>query len=174
MEGQQVAQNTLPSQQVATEQVTAVTPTHTTKWLVVLLLILFPPAAIYVMGKDKRYHSWFPILLWIYAGVTLSVSLLQLFVLMPKLSTLYQELNAPKRPTLLAQNLLVVLIISALAQIVFGFFLRQKVKTIGELPKTLLWIAIIILVIDYLFLPTAQGIALFSMILPLYNLTSGL
>lgn len=155
--------------QIGQVQTTVCAPT----WLVILLLVFFSPAAWYFMWKEKRYHSWFPILLWIYGGIILIVSSLQLFVVIPKLSTLYQEFNVPQNPRSFSQGFLVVLMIFALIQIGFGIFLKNKIKATDELPKNLMWITIAIFVLDYLPLVSFSGIGIMiSVLLPIYKLTS--
>src|SRR6266851_1043132 len=33
---------------------------HTSEWVVILLLLTIMPVGLYFMFREKRYHSWFP------------------------------------------------------------------------------------------------------------------
>ena len=72
---------------------------ETPLFLVLLLLVFFPPAAWYVMWKEKDYHRWFAWLIGIYGLFTLIGSLLIRFVLIPYSDKLYTSLGL-EQPTI--------------------------------------------------------------------------
>lgn len=166
------------NQQATTQQLSTPTQSntvpqiHTPRWLIILLLFFFPPGAWYFMWKIRAYHAWFPYLLWLYGGVILLLSSLQLFVVIPKLSALYTEIKAAQNNVAFAQNLFIALIVFAVAQIVFSFYLKGRIKSSTEPPWKLMWVTIAIFIIDYLPLAMAPSIGVLSAILPIYNLTS--
>lgn len=73
----------------------AANKTHVPAWIIIMLLLInvTSPIALFFMFLEKRYHSWFPILLWVCAGFwLLFLAVFGIFVL-PQISTLSSNLG---------------------------------------------------------------------------------
>ena len=68
---------------------------HTAVWLVILLFLVFPPAALFIIFKEKYYHGWLAILLWLYAIPLFLTYLVMRISVIPQLENLYKSLNVP-------------------------------------------------------------------------------
>lgn len=143
--------------------------THTSGFIVTLLLFIFPPIAWYFMWKEKRYYSWFVTLIIIYGVVYFLLFASQAFIVGPKLSALYQSMNTAQPTT--SKILPFIMTILTLLQIGFGIYLMGKIKK-GNVTKTNLLISVIILAFDTIGISFAAGSIMLSTILPIYNLTS--
>ena len=67
--------------------------------LVILLILVFPPAAWYLLWRDTTYHRWFTYLLLVYGILTVAFSGVLIFVVMPKLSQLYSQFEPAGPPS---------------------------------------------------------------------------
>lgn len=142
---------------------------HTPVWLVILLFFLFSPVALVIMFKEKYYHKTLPILLWIYAIVLLLVVGSLTFVILPKLSALYAQLQTDNPISflrILNGSFLIILI----GQILFGFWARKKVLAIGFLSKKILTLCLLFILIDAI----APSFIVLSIVEPIYKLTSSI
>lgn len=158
-----------------TQNQTAETSTQTPQtptWLVTLLLLFFPPAAWYFMWKEKRYHFWFPILLWLYGGLTLTVSSVYVFYVLPRILEVFKQLNTqiPSYTPVLSY----LSIIYGLVQLIFGVFLWKRIKSASKMSKNLLIATLGVLIFNLLGAGLFQGMTVMSTITPIYNLTSQL
>jgi len=146
---------------------------HTSIWLIILLIFFFPPIALYFMKKEREYHNWFPIIVWICSGFILVLIVFYSFFTLPRLMLLLEDFDAPNNspPSI---EIMVVLVIFTLAQVIFGFLLKRKLRANNELSRCFMWTAITIIVLDYLFCLLASRILVISSLFPLYDLTSHL
>lgn len=122
--------------------------THVPAWIIIVLLLIniTTPVALFLIFREKRYHSWFPILLWICAGFWLIfLAIFGIFIL-PQISTLSSNLGISSTSIYVPFTLGVLLVI---VQIVCGFILKKKLASGVVLSKKSLWLAMIILVIGY-------------------------
>ena len=121
---------------------------HVPAWIVIILLLInvTAPIGLFLMYREKRYHSWFPILLWVCAGFwLLFLAVFGIFVL-PQISTLSNNLGISSTSVYVPFTLGVLLVI---VQIVSGFILKKKLVSGVGLSKKSLWLAVIILVIGW-------------------------
>lgn len=134
--------------------------------VIVGLIWFFPPAAWYLMWKDKTYHSWFAYLLWIFGGATLVFVFVQSAFVIPKLMYLYSEFNASvPSPWPMA-------IISGaigLAQVLFGAYLRQQFKKNGRIFG---WHMVVFCLTQLTYLVGFPAYMVYSLVRPIYSLSS--
>ena len=149
------------------------TPRRTSAWLVLALLFLFPPAALYFIWKETGYHRWFAYLLWLSGGYGLIMGIIQFTIVLPRLLQLYQDFNADVD--------LVSIYGSAAAPLVFGvvgMFLGvidyHKVSGGNRLSGIWLGVTLVWFGLSYLFTAYAIYLSMYSAILPIYNLTTSL
>lgn len=148
-------------------------PVLTPVWLVVVLLLFFPPAAWYFMWKEKRYHTWFPLVLVLYGSLTLLISSLYVFVVIPNIMQLYKEVFTELPPSTYSGVILGYTGIGiGIAQALFGIYSWRKVKTSGEMSKTILIITLAILIFNFTSASLTQAFFVRSTLIPIYNLTS--
>lgn len=143
----------------------------TSKWVMIVLLLFFPPIAFYLMWREKEYHKWFANLLILVGGLTSTLGIIQTLFITPKLLELYKDFNTeiPTTRSLLTYTL----IIFGIIELIFGFYLNNKLK-IELVTKRLLGLAVSFLLLTYLFGGYLQAKSMLSVITPLYNLTSEL
>lgn len=110
--------------------------------LIILLLWFAAPIAWYMMWKDKRYHSWFPHLMWINGLVFTTIT----FVQMPNI------VNS----SFFNPSVILAILIFALVQVVAGFFLQIKahksIKIVHNLIVPMISVFTLDIVIGYLYL----------------------
>lgn len=135
---------------------------------VLVLLFLFPPAAWYIMWKNKQYHSWFPMLLILNALIPLVTLIIMLLFVVPQLMTLYNNLNV--QPNFSPYPLIITAIILSGIQILFAIYIRQRVKKYGQLSQNLLVVTLIFLITNFLITFLGIGAIQLSIISPIYNL----
>jgi len=148
------------------------TPAHTPVWLIVLLLLLFWPAAFYLMYKDKRFHTWFPVLLWIYAIPFLLLSLVYAFFVIPQLNALLVSVNAV-HPSLTIIYVIIALVdVVLIIEIIFAFYAKKQIRedTIHANKALLITITLLILNITICYLYSV--FLSLSVITPIYSLMS--
>ncbi len=104
--------------------------------VITTLLLVFPPAAWYIMWKHEKYHSWFPKLLLFYTVPTLVIYVLQLLFLIPRLHA---------NPTPIYWGM-----IFYISQIMFYFLMKKEFDKSKKLEHTFILITIGILSIDTL------------------------
>ena len=144
---------------------------HSPAWLVILLLLFFPPLAWYLMWKHERYHSWFPFLVMVYGALMLVVSLVLAVVVVPRLGEVYREFNA--RFPVYSVVLSFVGVGLGLAQIAFGWFAWKRVKTRGAPARRLVLGSLVFLIFFYLVAGVFQGLSVLFVVSTLYNFPSG-
>jgi len=140
---------------------------------IVLLLIIFVPAALYLMYKQKRYHRWFAYLLWIEAGLSIIFFAILAIMILPHLLSLYQNLNIPY-PKINLYIAVIVLGTVSITQIIVGILLFRKAKEPGFSYKKLLYTAIALLIFNMLFGGYGVFSSLISIVMPIYNITNSI
>lgn len=142
---------------------------HIPTWVVIVLLIVFPPAALFIIFKEKQYHSWLPVLLWLFAIPYLFIFAIMRIFVTPQLETLYKNLNLPNSISTI--NVIIVLFMILLfTQTIYGFIISHKRKLLGYLSIKLLIIALLFFVIDFI----SPAFILVGIIKPIYTLTSSI
>ncbi|OGM26375.1 hypothetical protein A3D00_04425 [Candidatus Woesebacteria bacterium RIFCSPHIGHO2_02_FULL_38_9] len=136
-------------------------------FLVVALLWIFAPMAWVLMWQDKRYHTWFPTLLWINGIIFTIVFTTQAFLILPKLTYFYAKYNIHSLPRF-NNAIAIFLIIFAVFQIIFGFHLKKKIQKKGKILDHYMGIIFVILSLDFL-LGILTG--LLSLLLPVNKMT---
>ena len=143
---------------------------HTAVWLVILLFLVFPPAALFIIFKEKYYHGWLAILLWLYAIPLFLTYLVMRISVIPQLENLYKSLNVPNSIPVI-NSIIILFMVFLLAQIIFGIILFKKNRLIGYLSKNLLIIALLFFIMDLFVSP---GFIIVGIVKPIYNLTSSI
>lgn len=136
--------------------------------LIVALIWIFPPAAWYLMWKDKTYHSWFAYLTWIFGGATLLIVFLQSAIVIPKMMNLYSDFSVS------VPNPWPTVIISGafgLAQIIFGIYLYQQVKKSSQIQG---WQMLVFCLTQLVYFIGLPAYFIYSIINPIYSLSSQL
>ena len=122
-------------------------PPKTASWVIVLFLLLFPPVAFYLLWKDKAYHGWF-YSLNIFFGISLVVfGIFMKVFLIPLLTKAFSTVGA-KQPGS-SSALIIILIVFAIFQICFGFYLKNKRNPDGSLSVGYRTICIVLFLVDY-------------------------
>lgn len=125
---------------------------------VVLLFILFiPPVGWYMIGKDHRFVKWFPLICWLYGGITLFIFLPITVISLPNIYSIYQQVHLPFPLYLFA--LVGLLDIFSIGEITYGFFIRKKLKN-DQLTPSLMKITQVVFFALFYFLVFASVIAL--------------
>lgn len=122
--------------------------------LIIFLLWAFAPAAWFLLWRDKKYHSWFPKLLWVNGIIFSVIFVTQSFVFIPKLEEIYTALKieVPSSTTPLAA---LVILAFVLLQIPAGMHLQKKITKQKSLTdKYVLPILFIFLVDGFIALST--------------------
>lgn len=140
-------------------------------WLVIILLIAIPPLAFYAMFKDKYYHFWFLVTLWIYATISLISSFALRFFTFPQLATTYKELNI-RFPDGAVYIILLLFIFFSTFEIIYGVIIKTTFKREVGLSKFQLWSLIILLILHILIFGFGTSYVITNILSPLYNLTS--
>lgn len=124
-------------------------PGSTSRWIIVLLLIFFPPLAWYFMWKEARYHRWFPVILWLYGFLSIVLFSLIVFLIYPQLNKLYESLEIERENAWLPYAAYAAIGLSA-CELIFGVFLHKKSRNKTALSKKLLTITIAILFFQWI------------------------
>lgn len=116
----------------------------------------------------QSQHSIFPIIL-IVIGILeafyFSFQLIALIVITPKITKLYQDIDAkPTVSPIMGIAFLATLLLFAIAQAYYGFWLKKLIRAKGSLPLKHKRVAIALLIISFVF-------GLFSLILASQLLT---
>ena len=147
------------------------TSSHQAAWIIILLLIFFPPLAWYFMWREPRYHTWFPVLLLIYSAISLTILSIVFFFVYPQINKLYESLDVVK-PNSWSQYAIYALFALAVLQILFSFVLFRQLKIHHILKKNYLVATIFFLALYYLSTPIFSVFAQLSAITPIYTLTN--
>lgn len=137
------------------------------KHLILILLVLFPPLAWYYMWKENKYHNWFASVLMIDGLIFIGTSILLMAAVYPPITQLYDSLALPH--PVLAETLPYVFIIIGVIEILYGLYLKTQTRNTKSLSKSLLVVAVFLLLVHFIGLPLGQGFSYFSTISTLYN-----
>lgn len=117
--------------------------------IVVALLWLFAPAAWYLMWRDKKYHSWFPPLLYVNGFVIAGMVFIQTGTYIPWMQEIYSYYGA--HPVSFLGALAGVLMgLYAIIHLIFGIYFKRKVTRHGRLVDEHIGAILAILLIDSL------------------------
>jgi hypothetical protein len=163
MEPNQVIQPTTSLTTVTTGQ------SHFSKWLVLLLLFILPPLAWFLIWKDEHYHRWAYRLLWVYGVLGLMIVVIETVFVIPQLLLLYRNLNVSIPPNITIGIVFTVLI--CIAEIIFGFILRDKLNKNDASSKQFVGISFIIIIFGT---SIWVGSLITGIISPIYNLISSI
>lgn len=97
-------------------------------FLIVLLLIFIPPAAWYVLWKDKDNHEWFGYLITIYGVIAVIGSIIAKFILLPQVHQFYASIHL-QEPAVSPLSYLNVYIVLGILEIGLGItliYIRRK------------------------------------------------
>lgn len=143
---------------------------QTPKWIVALLLLVFPPAAWYIMWKEKQYHRWFSVIIMIYScALLLTIVNFVLFVA-PQMLKMYQDMEIPNHFAPYIYPAVICLIAFSIIQIGYSLYIKRYVEKYGELSTNLLVITVAILILGYLFYSLVPGIMSILIMNPLYSI----
>ena len=124
--------------------------------LVLLLLIFFPPAAWYVMWREKHYHSWFIYLIAFYGVLTLIGSFAIRLIFIPYTNQLYASLGLTQ-PAISPFSYTTIYLILGVIEIVLAIILFLVNKKNKGLPRNWLIIGLIGLAFNSLIQPITQA-----------------
>ena len=124
-------------------------PFHLPHWVVILLLLFVPPVAWWHMWKNHRYHTWFPYVLWLNAAIILGFAayvVTHFYPLITKISDSSTYIFAGH----------IGLLLLAIFEIVFGFYLIRMFKNEAILRRRILAIVITLLFLNAVAIPISQ------------------
>lgn len=122
---------------------------HLPKWLVISCLLFIPPVGWWHMWKNHRYHSWFPYILWLNSAIMLGFAAYVALHFYPLLKTFFDTATY----IFLSH---IGLIILALFEIVFGFYLIKSFKNKAMLKTRVILSIILLLFINAIAIPISQ------------------
>ncbi len=158
----ETAINPLPSSSMDSSY--SESPPTLSTWFLIFLLIIFPPLAWYFLYKDKRYHRWFPILLYIYGALLLvSVGVMQTSIM--QLIGLYNGMGV-KVPFTVYTSVPIGIVFAAV-MILFGLFLGMKIRAEKDNKGILITVILFFVSFGY-----AVAAIIYSIIYPIYGLIS--
>lgn len=138
------------------------------EWIIVMLLLVFPPVAWYIMWRENHYHNWFTSLLLV-SGILSLLTFFPMLYAIPQIATIYQSLNLSTSGTFIAIVWIYSGIVLSIFELVLAFVIREKVKAQGHASNQLLLFAVLILCVTYLLISVGSiGMGL-SIIVPLYK-----
>lgn len=115
--------------------------------LVIFLILIFPPAAFYILWKYKTYHSWFSGLIWttgfIIAAYTLAIN----FLVLPYVAKAISVAGIGGQ--LVDNKWIWVLLTFSVLQIIFGFYLKRVFKEKGDIYRWMMISCFCIFLLDY-------------------------
>lgn len=115
--------------------------------LVIFLILIFPPAAFYILWKYRTYHSWFSGLIWTTGSIIFAYTMALNFIVLPYIT---RAISVAGVGGVAGDNKWVwVMLIFSIAQIVFGFYLRRVFKQRGEIARWMMISCVCIFVLDY-------------------------
>lgn len=145
---------------------------QTPKWIVILLLIIFPPASWYIMCKEKIYHRWFPVIIIIYSCSILLTTGSIMFLVLPNMLKLYENLELPNPIDLYIYPTILTVTVFAIMQAFFSIYIKKYIDNNGVLSMNLLIITIIFLILNYLFYSFTPAVLSMLMMNPIYTLVN--
>ncbi len=137
------------------------------KALIIALLIIFPPAAYYLIWKNEHFYSWLPNILWISGSIGLVTQIFNGILFVPQFIVLYESLGV-QSPYVIAVPFAIAFFL-AIAQICWGFYLSYKLQKRGTDVKRMAAITLLFL----LLIPTLMvGLVIYAMLNPILSITS--
>lgn len=124
-------------------------------FLVILLLVFFPPAAWYVMWKEKHYHRWFAWLIGFYGLLTIIGSLVMRVILIPFSDSLYASLGL-EQPTVSPFSYVDYYVYLGIAEIILAAVLYVISRKYTIFPRTWLIVGLLGLAFNSLIQPITQ------------------
>lgn len=115
--------------------------------LVIFLILIFPPAAFYILWKYKTYHSWFSGLIWTTGLIIAAYTLAMNFFVLPYIAKAISVAGVGGQ--LIDNKWIYLLLIFSVAQIIFGFYLRRVFKKRGDISRLMMILCFCIFVLDY-------------------------
>lgn len=115
---------------------------ETPLFLVLLLLVFFPPAAWHVMWKEKDYHRWFAWLIGIYGLLTIIGSIIMRQFLIPYSDKFYASLRL-KQPEVSPFSYVDYYIFLGIAEVILAVILFVISRKYEKFPKTWLIVGLI-------------------------------
>lgn len=137
-------------------------------FLVLLLLIFFPPAAWYIMWREKEYHRWFAYLIGLYGVLTIIGSIIIQLVLIPQSVKIYQELGLIQ-PKISPFSFVPIYIVLGILELTLAALLFVIGRKHTDLPKNWLIIGLIALAFNSLVQPVTQVILTYSAFRSIYQ-----
>jgi len=139
-------------------------------FLVILLLIFFPPAAWYVMWKEREYHMWFPWLIGFYGLLTVLFSIFTKFFIIPTIQSFSQSLQI-QQPRTASDEFLYIFFLLGIAEIMLAIFLYFHNKKYQHIPKNWLIVCVIAIAFNSMVQPAIQGILTYIVLNDVYQQT---
>lgn len=159
----------LPSQQSPTKPAIPTQPQSTVhRWMMLILLLTFPPIAWRYMWKDHRYHSWFLYILVLNGLGMLGLFGYFLFFAYPELVKLFRDLHIPEASTKTIFVIHIGFLVLGVFELLLGTYLKFSRKDMQILSKPLIALIIFLLFLNLLALPISQA----AIASGFYNLTS--
>jgi hypothetical protein len=124
--------------------------------LIVFLLWAFAPLAWFLLWTDKKYHSWFPKLMWVNGIIFAVIFSVQSFGAMPKLTTWFESIGVTWTQDF-SGYLYVGILLFAIFQIPLGVYLEGFIKRHIKLTDEVALFSVSIFAIDGL-LALATGL----------------
>ncbi len=124
--------------------------------LIVFLLWAFAPLAWFLLWTDKKYHSWFPKLMWINGIIFAVIFSVQSFGAMPKLTNWFATLGVFWTETF-STYLNLAILIFVIFQIPLGIYLEGFIRRHKKLTDEVALFSVCIFAVDGL-LALATGL----------------
>jgi len=115
--------------------------------VIVFFLWAAAPIAWYIIWRDKKYHGWFPVILFVNGIVFTTLVIIQSLVYIPRLEA-FAQINQQIELHYFGIVASMALVLFALIQIIYGRKLRREMKHDHTIIDRHLPVIIIILIID--------------------------
>jgi len=141
-------------------------------WIMIVLVLTFPPAAFYLMRSQKKYHLYFPLLLLILGGLIFLVFAAILILVLPKLNSFFvtygiSPMNFPGSVSAFA-------IFFGLVQFAIGAYGQVEINKSEGLARWFLNLSLLFLALDYCLVFLLPILIALSVIFPIYSSTAKL
>jgi len=141
-------------------------------WVIIVLVLTFPPAALYLMQSQKKYHRYFPLLLLVLGGLIFLVFVAILVLVLPRLNSFYvtygiTPMNFPGPVSTLA-------IFFGLVQFALGAYGQVEINKTEDLARWFLNLSLLFLALDYCLVFLLPILIALSVIFPIYSSTAKL
>jgi hypothetical protein len=141
-------------------------------WIMIVLVLTFPPAAFYLMRSQKKYHRYFPLLLLVLGGVIFLVFAAILFLVLPKLNSFYVTYSIT--PMNFPGPVSVIAIFFGLIQFALGAYGQVEINKAEGLARWFLNLSLVFLALDYCLVFLLPILIALSVIFPIYSSTAKL